>query len=199
MVLCELRLYDERLREKGITLPEPPTPVGAYLPAVRSGNLLFISGMIPKNAPRGKVGRELTVKDGYEAAKICALNALAAVKAELGSLDEVKRVVKVVGYVASGEGFADQHMVVNGASDLFVEVFGEEGRHARVAVGVADLPGNVPVEVEVILELKARGTTQDNDVDRVEAELLREADRRMKAKARSRGPYRKSAPTPSPV
>lgn len=191
-------MYEARLRQKGITLPEPPKPVGTYLPAVRSGNILFVSGMIPKIigqvSPKGKVGRELSTREGYDAARLCVLNVLAVAKAEIGSLDGISRVLKVVGYVASGEGFADQPMVVNGASDLLVDIFGERGRHARVAIGVAELPGNVPVEVEVTFEVKSPEKTGDEaEADRAQEELLKEAERKMKAKGRSRGPYRKAA------
>ncbi len=151
-------MYEERLRQKGIVLPESPKPIGTYLPAVMSNNLLFISGMIPKisgkTSSKGKLGRDLTSKEGYEAARICALNSLAAAKSKIGSLDKIRRVLKVVGYVASAEAFVDQSVVINGASDLLVDIFGEQGKHARVSVGVAELPGNVPVEIEIIFEIK---------------------------------------------
>ncbi|MFQ6135221.1 MAG: RidA family protein [Nitrososphaerales archaeon] len=190
-------MYEERLRQKGITLPEPPRPIGTYLPAVRSGDILFVSGMIPKIAgqtsPKGKIGRELTSREGYDAARLCALNTLAVAKTELGSLDKISRVLKVVGYVASGEAFADQSVVVNGASDLLVDIFGDKGKHARVSVGVAELPGNVPVEIEVTFEVKSSEREGEPKADRFQEDLLKTAEKKRKAKTRSRGPYRKAA------
>jgi len=112
---------------------------------------------------------------------------------ELGGLDRISRVVKVVGYVASAEGFADQPLVINGASDLLVDVFGEKGKHARVSVGVAELPGNVPVEVEVTFEIKGSETGADIEADHVQENLLKEAEQKTSARRRSRGPYRKAA------
>ena len=189
---------EEKLRQKGIVLPEPPKPIGTYLPAVRSGNILFVSGMIPKiagqlSSPKGKVGRDLTSQEGYDAARLCVLNALAAAKTELGGLDRISRVIKVVGYVASAEGFADQPLVINGASDLLVDVFGDKGKHARVSVGVAELPGNVPVEVEVTFEVKGSETGADIEADHVQENLLKEAEQKTSARRLSRGPYRKAA------
>ena len=156
-------LYEERLRQKGITLPDPPKPIGTYLPAVRICNILLLSGMIPVKdgqiSIKGKIGRVLNQYEGYDAARLCALNALAIVKSEIGNLDKIVRVLKVVGYVASEEAFVDQPAVVNGASDFLVDIFGEKGKHARVAVGVAELPGNVPVEIEFIFEVKSLDDT----------------------------------------
>ncbi len=147
--------YEEKLKELGLELPEAPKPVATYIPAVRAGELLFLSGVLPMRngqlAFTGKLGRELTVTQGMEAAKIALLNALAIARQELGSLDRIARVVKVVGHVASAEGFADQPQVLNGASDLLVAIFGEAGRHARVAIGAAELPRHAAVEIEVIL------------------------------------------------
>ena len=147
--------YEEKLRALGVELPEAPKPVASYVPAVRTGNLLFLSGVLPMRdgqlAFAGKLGRELTLADGAEAAKIAILNALAIAKQELGTLDRIARVVKVVGHVASAEGFTDQPQVLNGASDLLVAIFGEAGRHARVATGAAELPRRAAVEIEVIL------------------------------------------------
>jgi enamine deaminase RidA (YjgF/YER057c/UK114 family) len=150
---------EQRLAELGRTLPEPSTPVAAYVPAVATGNLLFVSGQIPlvdgAIPETGKVGEGegLVAPDrAKEYAAICALNALAAVKRELGDLDRVTRIVKVGGFVASSPDFAGAPGVVNGASELLGAVFGEAGRHARSAVGVAVLPLDVPVEVELILE-----------------------------------------------
>ena len=142
-----------RLAELGITLPPVATPVGSYVPAVRTGSLVYTSGQVPKDAATGKVGAEVSAEDANAAARVCALQALAAVDALVG-LDSVARVVKVVGFVASAPGFTGQPAVINGASDLLGEVFGEAGAHARSAVGVAELPGGVPVEVELIVEVR---------------------------------------------
>lgn len=147
--------YEEKLKSLGLELPDAPKPVATYVPAVRTGNLLFLSGVLPMRngqlAYTGKLGRELSVPEGAEAAKVAILNALAIAKQELGSLDKITRVVKVVGHVASAEGFTDQPQVLNGASDLLVAIFGEAGRHARVATGAAELPRRAAVEIEVIL------------------------------------------------
>jgi enamine deaminase RidA (YjgF/YER057c/UK114 family) len=145
-----------RLTELGIELPETAAPLAAYVPAVRTGDLVYTSGQLPmlngKLARTGKVGAEVSPEDGYALARICALNALAAVDALVG-LDSVTRVVKVVGFVASGPNFNGQPAVINGASELLGEVFGEAGAHARSAVGVSQLPLDAPVEVELILEV----------------------------------------------
>ena len=147
--------YEEKLTSLGLELPEAPKPVATYLPAVQTGNLLFLSGVLPMRngqlAFQGKLGRDLTVPEGIEAAKVAILNALAIAKQELGSLDRITRVVKVVGHVASADGFAEQPQVLNGASDLLVAIFGDAGRHARVATGAAELPRGASVEIEVIL------------------------------------------------
>lgn len=147
--------YEEQLKELGIELPQAPKPVATYIPAVRAGNLLFLSGVLPMQngqlAYTGKLGRDLTVEQGMQAAKMALLNALAIARQELGTLDRITRVVKVVGHVASAEGFTDQPQVLNGASDLLVEIFGDAGRHARVAIGAAELPRRAAVEIEVIL------------------------------------------------
>ncbi len=151
---------EARLKEKNITLPRPATPVANYVGAVRAGNLLFVSGHGPlradgKPSARGKVGRELTVEQGYQVAREIGLSLRATVRASLGSLDRVKRVVKVLGMVNSADGFGDQPRVINGFSDLMVEVFGEDsGRHARSAVGMAELPMGIPVEIEMVLEVE---------------------------------------------
>ncbi len=149
--------FEARLKELGIELPVPPTPVATYVPAVRAGDLLFLSGVIPvqqgKLTVEGKLGRDLTVEQGYEAARIALLNALSIVRTEMGSLDRVKRIVRLVGYVASAEGFTQQPAVINGASDLLVNIFDEAGRHARIAVGAAQLPLNSPVELELIVQV----------------------------------------------
>lgn len=147
--------YEEKLTSLGLELPEAPKPVATYVPAVQTGNLLFLSGVLPMRngqlAFTGKLGRDLTVPEGIEAAKVAILNALAIAKQELGSLDRITRVVKVVGHVASADGFAEQPQVLNGASDLLVAIFGDAGRHARVATGAAELPRGAAVEIEVIL------------------------------------------------
>lgn len=147
--------YEEKLTSLGLELPEAPKPVATYVPAVQTGNLLFLSGVLPirngQLAFTGKLGRDLTVPEGIEAAKVAILNALAIAKQELGSLDRITRVVKVVGHIASADGFAEQPQVLNGASDLLVAIFGDAGRHARVATGAAELPRGAAVEIEVIL------------------------------------------------
>jgi len=151
---------EARIKERNITLPTPATPVANYVGAVRTGNLLFVSGHGPlrtdgKPSVRGKVGRELTLEQGYQAAREVGLNLLATTRAALGSLDKVKRVVKVLGMVNSADGFGDQPKVINGFSDLMVEVFGEAiGKHARSAVGMAELPMGIPVEIEMVLEVE---------------------------------------------
>jgi enamine deaminase RidA (YjgF/YER057c/UK114 family) len=146
----------KRLAELGITLPSVPTPAGAYVPARRTGSLVFTAGQIPvvagEPAALGKLGAEIDTEEGYRLARICALNALAAVDALVG-IDAVAGVVKVVGFVASAPGFTGQPAVINGASDVLGEVFGDAGKHARSAVGVAELPLGVPVEVELVVEL----------------------------------------------
>ncbi|MBS9535849.1 RidA family protein [Mycobacterium sp. M1] len=145
-----------RLTELGIELPETAAPLAAYVPAVRTGNLVYTSGQLPmqtgKLARAGKVGADVSPEDGHALARICALNALAAVHALVG-IDAVVRIVKVVGFVASAPGFSGQPAVVNGASELLGAVFGEAGAHARSAVGVSELPLNSPVEVELIVEI----------------------------------------------
>lgn len=150
---------DARLKELGVKLPDAAAPVANYVPFVRTGSLVFISGQITLGASRaleyvGTVGKELTVEDGRKAARLAAINALAALKAALdGDLDKVKRVVKITGFVNAVPGFAQHPEVVNGASDFFVEVFGDAGRHARAAVGAGSLPRNVAVEVEAVFEV----------------------------------------------
>ncbi len=151
---------EARLKELGITLPQPATPLANYVGAVRVGNLLFVSGHGPdrtdgKPMARGKVGRELTVEQAYQVARAVGLALLATTRTQLGSLDKVKRVVKVLGMVNSADDFGDQPKVINGFSDLMVQVFGEAiGKHARSAVGMAALPMGIPVEIEMILEVE---------------------------------------------
>ena len=149
--------YEEKLRELGVTLPAPPKPVANYVPAVRVGDLLFLSGVLPSRDGQlivtGKLGESLTVEQGMEAARVAVLNGLSIIRSQAGSLDRVKQIVKMVGYIASAPGFTDQPQVLNGASDLLVSVFGEAGRHARVAVGAAELPRQAPVEIELIVQV----------------------------------------------
>jgi len=150
---------EARIKELGLSLPEPPKPGGNYIPGVRVGNLLYLSGHGPSRvdgapAARGKVGRDLSVEEAYKVARDVGINLLGTARSLLGSLDKVKRVVKVLGMVNSAEGFGDQPKVINGFSDLMVEVFGESGRHARSAVGMAELPSSIPVEIEMILEVE---------------------------------------------
>jgi len=151
---------EARLTELSITLPQQSTPVANYVGAVRTGNLLFVSGHGPlrtdgKPSTRGKLGRDLTVEQGYNVAREVGLSLLATTRATLGSLDKVRRVVKVLGMVNSAEGFGDQPKVINGFSDLMVQVFGEAvGKHARSAVGMAELPMGIPVEIEMVLEVE---------------------------------------------
>jgi enamine deaminase RidA (YjgF/YER057c/UK114 family) len=148
---------EDRLAELGLSLPAVVPPVAAYVPAVRSGSLVWTSGQLPmvegKMPATGKVGAEVDADQAKELARTCALNALAAIKAEVGDLSAVRRVVKVVGFVASAPEFTGQPGVVNGASELLGEVFGEAGRHARSAVGVVALPLDAPVEVELVVEV----------------------------------------------
>ena len=155
---------EARLKERGITLPQPTTPLANYVGAVRSGNLLYLAGHGPlregKASARGKLGRDLTVEQGYQVAREVGLSLLATTRAALGSLDRVKRVVKVLGMVNAVPEFEDQPKVINGCSDLFVAVLGERGRHARSAVGMGSLPNAIPVEIECIVEVKAGGTAK---------------------------------------
>ena len=149
---------EERLQELGVSLPAPAVPVAAYVPCVRTGSLVYVSGQVPvldgKPSHLGHLGDNVDLEDGRAAARTCAVNVLAALKAELGELSRVRRVVKVTGFVASTPGFTDHPKVVNAASELFGEVFGDAGRHARAAVGLAALPLGVPVEVEAIVEVE---------------------------------------------
>ena len=148
---------EQRLEEMGLSVPEVAKPVASYVPAVRSGNHVFTSGQLPMRGGRmittGKVGGEVTAEEAVECARQCALNALAAVRAEIGELSNIKRIVKVVAFVASTPDFTGQPGVANGASVLFGEVFGEIGQHARSAVGVPVLPLDAPVEVELVVEV----------------------------------------------
>jgi enamine deaminase RidA (YjgF/YER057c/UK114 family) len=148
---------EQRLEEMGLSVPEVAKPVASYVPAVRSGHHVFTSGQLPMRQGQlittGKVGGEVTAEEAVECARQCALNALAAVRAEIGELSNIKRIVKVVAFVASTPDFTGQPGVANGASELFGEVFGEIGQHARSAVGVPVLPLDAPVEVELVVEV----------------------------------------------
>ena len=148
---------EERLRKLSVTLPAPVAPVAAYIPCVRTWNLVYVSGQVPlvdgKPSHLGRLGAGVELEEGVAAARTCAINVLAALKAELGELSRVRRVVRLTVFVAGEPDFGDQPKVANGASELFGEVFGEAGRHARAAVGVAALPLGVPVEVEAVAEV----------------------------------------------
>ena len=151
-------MFEAKLKELGVALPEAPKPLAAYIPATEAGGFVYTSGQIPLEAGelkyKGKVGAELTEEQGYAAAKLCAINCLSAAKSLIGDLDKIEKIVKVTGFVNSAPGFTAQPKVVNGASEFFGEVFGEAGKHARSAVGVSDLPIDAAVEVEIIVKLK---------------------------------------------
>ena len=148
----------ERLAALGLTLPPVAAPVAAYVPAVRTGRYVYTSGQLPsvdgKLPAVGKVGDEVSAQDAAGMARTCALNALAAAASAAGGLEAIRRIVKVTGFVASAPGFGGQAQVINGASELLIEVFGEDGKHSRSAIGVAELPLNAPVEVELIAEVR---------------------------------------------
>jgi enamine deaminase RidA (YjgF/YER057c/UK114 family) len=149
---------EDKLKELGIELPEAPRPLGSYVTCVRTGNLVFISGTLPlKNGKltcTGKVGQDLSADEAREEARTAGVNALAVLKSQIGNIEKVARCVKITGYIASASDFTDQPGVLNGASDLMFEVFGEAGRHARAAVGVPVLPMDSPVEIEFVFEIR---------------------------------------------
>ena len=149
---------EEKLNELGISLPPAPTPVGAYVPAIQSQKLVFVSGQIPmfngKVQFSGKVGREVNLEQAQEAARLCAVNALAVLRSQQGSLDSIRRIVRLEVFVNSAENFTDQSQVANGASNLLGEIFGNAGQHARLAVGVSELPLGAAVELALIAEIK---------------------------------------------
>lgn len=151
--------FEQRLIDLGITLPTAPKPVANYIPAVMAGDLLFLSGVLPSKDGQvqttGKLGRDVTVAQGQAAARQAVINALAIVDQELGGLARVRKIVRLTGHVASHEGFTEQPSVINGASDLLVQIFGETGRHTRVAVGAAELPLNASVELDLIVQVHA--------------------------------------------
>ena len=149
---------EAKLEEMGIELPDSPAPMANYVPAVRTGNLLYLAGLGPAarpdgTSPTGKVGQDLSMEEGYEAARLTGINILARLKGELGDLDRVNRVVKLLSMVNAATDFTQQPAVANGCSDLMVEVFGDKGKHARSAVGMGSLPNNIPIEIEVIVEV----------------------------------------------
>ncbi|WP_148135385.1 RidA family protein [Candidatus Formimonas warabiya] len=150
--------FEQKITELGLSIPEVAKPVAAYVPAVRVGDYVYTSGQIPfvngELKYQGKVGSDVTAENGYDAAKICALNCLAAIKSVIGNLDAVERVIKIVGFVNSAGGFNQQPKVVNGASELVGQIFGAAGAHARSAVGVSELPLDAAVEVEMIVKIK---------------------------------------------
>ena len=147
-----------KLNELGILLPEPAKPVAAYIPAKQTGKLVFTAGQLPmvqgELISKGLLGQDVEIEEANKAARICTLNALAAIKGVIGDLDRIKQIVRVVGYVASIPTFTQQPAVVNGASELLLEIFGENGKHARSAVGMAVLPLNAPVEIELTVEIE---------------------------------------------
>jgi enamine deaminase RidA (YjgF/YER057c/UK114 family) len=149
--------FENKLVDMGITLPEVPKPLGSYVPCVRTGNLLFLSGMLPlrdgKLIRTGSVGETVSLEEAQDCARQSVINALAVIKAQTGSLDKVQRCVKLNGFVSSAPGFTDQPKVLNAASELLLEIFGEAGRHARAAVGVFVLPMNAPLEIDFIFEV----------------------------------------------
>jgi enamine deaminase RidA (YjgF/YER057c/UK114 family) len=150
-------MFEQRARELGIVFAEAPKPAASYVPAVRVGDLVYTSGMSSvQNGQRtflGRVGAEVSLEEAVHASRLCVLNCLAAVRQLAGSLDQVKRIVRVTGYVRSADGFSEQHKVLNGASDFLEELFGEHGKHARSAIGVNELPFGISVEVELIVEM----------------------------------------------
>lgn len=149
--------FEAKVKELGLTIPPAATPAAAYIPAVQSGNLIFVSGQLPSEngqLVKGILGKDLGVEEGYQAARLCALNCLGAVKSLVGSLDQVARIVKITGFVAAAPEFTDHPKVINGASELMQQLFGEQGMHARAAIGMASLPLGVAVEVEMIVEVK---------------------------------------------
>lgn len=149
---------EEKLKSSGFSLPQTPKPIAAYIPAIQINDLVFTSGQLPivdgELKFKGKLGKEISKEQGYEAAQICALNALSAIKSVIGDLNRIEQIVKVVGFVASAEGFTEQPSVVNGASEFLKELFGEKGIHARSAVGMVELPLGAAVELEMIVKVK---------------------------------------------
>ncbi|WP_066632609.1 RidA family protein [Desulfolucanica intricata] len=149
---------EEKIKTLGLSIPQAPKPVAAYIPAVKTGDYIYTSGQLPlvegELKYKGKLGRDLSVEEGYEAAKICALNCLGIIKSMVESLDDIEKIVKLTGFVNSSEGFTEQPKVINGASLLLAQIFGDKGTHARSAVGVSELPLGAAVEVEIIVKVK---------------------------------------------
>lgn len=162
LVLLSFNLFaqtpEQKIKQLGIELPQIPESLGSYLDMVRVGNLVFLSGRGPLQVDgkyiTGKIGQDLTANEGYQAARLTAINQLAILKQTFGSLDKIKRIIKVNGYVHTADSFTEQSKVMNGFSDLLIEVFGEQGKHARTSVGVFTLPQNMAIEVEMIVEVK---------------------------------------------
>jgi enamine deaminase RidA (YjgF/YER057c/UK114 family) len=152
-------MVEEKIKQLGHSIPDPVKPLASYIPAIRTGDLVFTAGQVPikdgKLQFTGKVDGDLTVSEGKIAAQLCALNCLSAIKNEIGDLDKIEQIIKVTVFVSSSKGFTGQPQVANGASDLLKEIFGENGKHARSAVGVSELPLNAPVEIEMIVKLKS--------------------------------------------
>ena len=147
-------MIEEKLSSLGISLPVPPDPAGSYVPVVVSGNLAFVAGQIPAEGNHIKFrGKVVSIEIGRQAARLCTINALAQLKSSLGSLDRVKQVIKLTGFINCDPTFADHPKVINGASDLLVQLFGEKGKHARVAVGVSSLPLDSAVEIDLLIEI----------------------------------------------
>ena len=151
-------MIEQKLKEKGLELPEAPKPLAAYVPATKTGNLIFTAGQIPLENGKlkfaGKVGADLSIEDGKKAAELCLLNGLSVIKSTCGNLDNISKIVKITVFVNSADGFVQQAQIANGASELLVELFGEKGKHARSAVGVSELPINSAVEIELIVEVE---------------------------------------------
>lgn len=151
-------MFEEKLKELGIEIPEAPKPLASYIPAAISGNLVYTAGQVPLEGGKlnytGLVGKDISIEDAQKAAKVCAINCLSVIKSVIGDLNKIERILKLTVFVASSDGFVDQPKVANGASDFIVEVFGEKGKHVRSAVGVSGLPINAPIEIEMIAELK---------------------------------------------
>ena len=181
---------EQRLKELGIELAKPAPPIANFVSAVRTGNLLYLAGKGPglpgQPMPSGKVGRDFTIEQGYEYARQTGLSLIAVMKAELGDLDRVTRIVKVLGMVNALPEFGHQPEVINGCSDLFVEVFGERGKHARSAVGLGSLPRGIPVEIEVIVEVDGGGA--------VAAAPVRQTAAAKPAAKKAAAPKAKAAP-----
>lgn len=150
-------MIEEKLAALGISLPNPPKPAGSYIPLVRTGNLIFVSGQIPMKEGKvlylGKVTKDLSIEEAQQGARLCIINALAQIKSELKNLDKISKIVRMSGFVNSPPEFTDQPKVINGASDLLVEIFEKNGLHSRIAVGVSSLPLNSAVEIDLIVEL----------------------------------------------